>query len=193
MAEATERVDKMFGQANIKFTHIKSGKVLNFNGKEYLQAEGGEYTLTPSYYDEQWADSAENVVEKWLTGQEGAVKVVIGQYSPSLMQMALNAVQTITDTTSGDVVGFTDAPIGSKASDNAYKVEVHPRILPESDKSQDITFYRVIADSEFTRAFANEINQIEINFSMIPREGADFSKGGNYYFTGPQDPNAVTP
>jgi len=193
MAETVERVDKMFGQANIEFTHIKTGNKLNFNGQQYLQAEGGEYTLTPSYYDEKWADSGENTVEKWLTGQEGGLKVVIGQYSPKLMQLALNAVQTITDTTSGSVVGFTDAPMGMKASDNAYKVRVHPRILPDSDKSQDITFYRVIADSEFTRAFANEINNIEINFNMIPRENADFSKGGNYYYTGPTDPNAVTP
>jgi len=186
-------IAKMFGLANFKLTHIKSNKVLNFDGAEYLQAEGGEISFTPSYYDETWADSGENVVEKYVTGQEGTVQLVVGQYSPDLMQLAMNAVKAITDTTTGDVVGLTDAPIGTKASDNAYKAEIHPRVLPAEDKSQDITIYRVIADSEFNRAFVNEINQVTIQLSMIPREGADFSKASNYFYTGPTDPNAVTP
>jgi len=83
-----------------------------------------------------------------------------------------------------------DAKIGTRLSKKAKKVTIHPRIMGD-DKSLDITIYKVVSNGDFTRGFGNEQGNIPVSMSMMPRDGMDASKPGNFFYVGPTDPNAV--
>ena len=178
-----------FGPATI--TVGEGEDALKFDGKEYLQVEGGELTLTPSFTDETYVDFGETVVNRYLTGWEGTLTFAAGQENMKIFKLALSATKPITDTTSSEEVGFTDAKIGTALSDYARKVVIHPRSKPDNDKSSDITIYQMVASGDFTKTYTNEQGSLSIELSMIPRQGFDASKDGNFFYFGPVDPNAV--
>lgn len=181
----------VFGPADIIVG--EGADALKFDGKDYLQVEGGEITLTPSFADENFIDFGESPYDRRVTGYEGQLTFSIGQESAKLLKLALAASQSITDTTSGEVVGVTDAAIGASMRAKAQKVTIHPRGLPASDKSRDITIYKMASTGDFSRAYGIEQGTIQIQLDMFPRDNFDASKGANFFYTGPVDPNAVTP
>jgi hypothetical protein len=104
----------------------------------------------------------------------------------------MNYAETITDTAQpANVVGLMDGKIGSSMRAKAKKVTIHPRQLPASDKSMDITIYKAASIGGFTKSFANSQGNRTIELSMFPRDGFDANKPGNFYYVGPIDPNAV--
>ncbi|MDY0395427.1 hypothetical protein RWE15_14500 [Virgibacillus halophilus] len=152
-----------------------------------MQAEGGSLTLTPQYEDFTFADFGETVVEKRLKGWEGEVKVVAGQEDVNILELALASTESITDT-DGGTSGAMDAKIGTKLI--GRRVNIHPRILPDSVKDMDWTIYNMASTEGFTREYNQEQGNVEITLTMMPREGFDASKPGNFFYRGGVDPNA---
>src|SRR5690625_4377528 len=114
----------IFGVADIE---IGEGEdKIKFDGKDYLQAEGGSLSLTPSYEEFTFEDFGETVVERRLSGWEGTVTIVAGQEDTEILDLALASTESITDTEDGDV-GVMDARIGTKLV--GRKVRIHPRLL----------------------------------------------------------------
>lgn len=177
-----------FGLADI--TVGEGAEAITFDGSEYFQAEGGELTLTPVFQDITIADTGESVFDKILTGFNGSLTFVAAQATIKTIQSALSAVDTITDTVSGEVKGLMDAKIGTSLRSKAKKVVIHPRIMG-SDKSMDITIYKMAADGDFTRSYANEQGNLSVTMSVFPRDGMDVSKPGNFFYIGATDPNAA--
>lgn len=177
-----------FGLADI--TVGEGEEAISFNGLDFFQADGGEVTLTPVFQDISVADFGESVYDKILTGYNGGITFVAAQATIKTLQAALAASETITDTATSTVVGLMDSKIGTSLRSKAKKVTIHPRIMGE-DKSLDITIYKMAADGDFTRSFANEQGNVSISMSMFPRDGMDTSKPGNFFYIGPKDPNVV--
>lgn len=177
-----------FGLADI--TIGEGAEILKFDGLDHFQAEGGELTLTPIFQDITVADTGEAIFDKILTGFNGSFTFVAAQATVKTLQVALNASETITDTTTSTVVGLTDAKIGTSLRSKAKKVTIHPRVMG-ADKSLDIVIYKMASDGDFTRSYANEQGNVSITMSMLPRDGMDVSKPGNFFYIGPKDPNAV--
>lgn len=187
MPLAADRIP--FGPADI--TVGEGTDVLSFNGKDYLQVEGGEVTITPSFADENFIDFGDSAYDQYVTGYEGTVTFTIGQESAKLLELALAASQRITDTTTTNVVGITDAAIGKSMRAAAKKVVIHPRSLPASDKSKDIVLYKMASTGDFSRAYGIEQGTIGVELRMYPRDNMDAAKGSNFFYTGPKDPNAT--
>lgn len=160
---------------------------IKFDGKAYLQAEGGELSLTPQFEDIVVADFGEVPIEKRLKGWEGEFTVVAAEEDADILELALGTTEDITDSESSEVVGSMDARIGTKLK--GRKVTIHPRSLPTEDKSQDITIYQMASTEGLTRSYANEQGNVSIALSMMPRVGFDASKPGNFFFRGAVDPN----
>ncbi|MGE7650481.1 hypothetical protein ACQKM1_22300 [Peribacillus frigoritolerans] len=180
-----------FGLADITVT-TGSGEVVKFDGKENLQVEGGEVSLSPSFSDIQFADFGESVYDRYITGYEGTVSFSAGQESIKVLQAAMSYLETITDTANPETaVGLMDAKIGTSMRSKAGKVTIHPRVMGD-DKSYDINIYKMAATGEFTRSYGNEQGNIPIEYSMFPRDGFDVSKPGNFFYIGPKDPNSLT-
>ena len=179
-----------FGLADISVT-TAAGETIKFDGKENMQVEGGEITLTPQFTDIQFADFGDSVYDKYITAYEGSVTFSAGQESIKVLQAAMSYLDTITDTaTPANVVGVMDAKIGTSMRARAGKVNIHPRIMG-TDKSYDITIYKMAAIGEFTRSYKNEQGNIPIEYTMFPRDGFDVSKPGNFFYIGGKDPNAA--
>ncbi|MYL44587.1 hypothetical protein GLV94_02930 [Virgibacillus halodenitrificans] len=177
----------VFGLADIT---IGDGvDALTFNGTDYLQAEGGELSLTPQFQDITVEDFGEVPIEKRLSGWEGQLKVVAAEEDAKILELALGATEDITDSVSSEVVGSMDAKIGTKLK--GQKVVIHPRSLPASDKSRDITIYQMASTEGLTRSYANEQGNVEITLTLLPRQGFDASKPGNFFYRGGTDPNAA--
>lgn len=189
MELAAERIP--FGPADIIIG--EGADAIKLDGKDYLQVEGGEVTLTPSFADENFIDLGESRYDARVTGYEGQVTFTLGQESAKILQLALAASQAITDTTSGEIVGITDAAIGTSMRAKAKRVTIHPRSLPADDKSHDIVIYKMASTGDFSRAYGIEQGTIAVQLDMFPRDNMDAAKGANFFYTGPQDPNAVTP
>lgn len=180
-----------FGLADITVEKADGTKI-SFNGKDYLQVEGGEVTLTPSYSDISFADFGDSVYDQYIQGYTGAVNFTAGQQDLEVMQTAMSYLDTITDTANPETpVGLMDAKIGTSMRARAGKVTIHPRTMG-TDKSLDIVIYKMAATGEFTRSYANEQGKIPISYNMFPRDGFDVSKPGNFFYIGPKDPNALT-
>ncbi len=175
----------IFGVADIE---IGEGEdKISFDGKDYLQAEGGSLTLTPSYAEITVADFGETIVERRLTGWEGQVSIVAAQEDAKILKLALASTEPITDT-NGGAEGAMDARIGSKPQ--GRKVRIHPRYLPDSVREMDWFIYNMASIEGFERSFGAEQGNINITLSMMPREGFDASKPGNFFYRGGVDPNA---
>lgn len=178
----------IYGLADI--TIGEGEDAIKFDGKDYLQAEGGELSLTPQFEDITVEDFGEVPIEKRLTGWEGELTVVAAQEDADILELALGATEKV-EGAEGEEAGSMDARIGTKLK--GRKVVIHPRMLPADDKSQDITVYNMASTEGLTRSYANEQGNVSLTLSMMPRDGFDASKPGNFYFRGSKDPNAVTP
>lgn len=181
-----------FGLADIIVTK-PDGETIRFDGVDELQAEGGEVVLTPELEGIVIADYGTGNYDERVVGYTGSVTIVAAQESLRVLELAIASAETITETVGGDVVGLMDAPIGSSMRKKAARVTIHPRHLPDTDKSQDITLYKAASTGDFTRAQANSQGNIPITMSMYPRDGMDPSKPGNFYYIGGTDPNPVVP
>ncbi|WP_051681318.1 hypothetical protein [Virgibacillus alimentarius] len=172
----------VFGAATITLEDNESGDIIRFDGKEYLQAEGGSLNLTPSYTEFTFIDFGETVVERRLSGWEGEITISAGQEDAKILDVALASTVEV------EGGGVTDAPIGSKPK--GYKVTIHPRSLPESEKSRDWVIYNASSTEGFEREFSGEQGNVPITLAMAPREGFDAAKEGNFFYRGGVDPNA---
>ncbi|WP_068672278.1 hypothetical protein [Oceanobacillus sp. Castelsardo] len=181
-----ENKEYIFGVADI--TIGEGENQIKFDGKDYLQAEGGSLNLTPTYTEFTFVDFGETVVERRLSGWEGTVTIVAGQEDAEILELALASTEPITDTTSSEVVGAMDAKIGTKLK--GRKVNIHPRVLPESVKDMDWTIYNAASTEGFEREYNAEQGNVTITLTMMPRVGFDASKPGNFFFRGGVDPNA---
>ncbi|MFD1350145.1 hypothetical protein [Oceanobacillus caeni] len=161
---------------------------IKFDGKDYLQAEGGSLSLTPQYTEFTFEDFGETVVERRLSGWEGEVTIVAGQEDAEILELALASTEPITNTEGGNNAGAMDAAIGTKVK--GRKVRIHPRILPDSIKDMDWNIYNMASIGGFEREYNAEQGNVSITLTMMPREGFDASKPGNFFYRGGVDPNA---
>lgn len=179
----------MFGLADITIEKA-DGTFLRFDGKEYLQADGGEINLTPVYRELTFKDSGDTVVERRLAGWNGTVTFVIGQEDNDVLDLALSSTDPIMSTDPEPAqVGVTDSRIGSKLE--GVKVTVHPRGLQTEDKRFDYVIYQMASTGGLTKAYDDAQTSVSVTMNMMPREGADFSQPGNFFYRGPIDPNAA--
>lgn len=189
MAVVGEKIP--FGMANI--TIGEGTDAISFDGATHLQAEGGEITLEPSFEDIVIADFGTSVYDKRFTGMEGTVTIVAAEDTIKMLELAMNYADTITETADPETtVGLMDGKIGSSMRTKAKKVTIHPRQLPAGDTSMDITIYKMASIGGFTKSFANAQGNRTIELSMLPRDGFDANKPGNFYYVGGKDPNATT-
>jgi hypothetical protein len=49
---------------------------------------------------------------------------------------------------------------------------------------QKITVFKMAANGDFNLGYGNEQSNIEINYNMYPKDGADPKKAGNYFAFG---------
>ncbi len=182
-----ENKEYIFGVADI--TIGEGANQIKFDGKDYLQAEGGSLSLTPQYTEFEFADFGPTIVERRLAGWEGEVSIVAGQEDAEILELALASTEPITDTENGEV-GAMDAKIGTKVQ--GRKVRIHPRILPDSVKDMDWNIYNMASIGGFEREYNQEQGNVTITLTMMPREGFDASDSGNFFYRGSVDPHADT-
>lgn len=199
MSETTQAVTKAepklvpFGMANITLEDDKGNKIY-FRGKntdegnEYLQVSGGTLTLDPDFEEIKFEDFGKSPYDHYLVGYKGKLKIVAGQEDITMLKLAIAGATDITDTGKG-VTGVTDGPLGMSNRKRAYRINIHPRFLPESDKSKDITIYKAASTSGYTRPYGNSQGKVEIELAAYPRDNADATVGANFFFTGEIDPN----
>lgn len=185
MPLAIERIP--FGLSDIRIG--EGADEVNFDGVDELQAEGGEITITPEFEDVTIADYGTSPFDKRIVGYTVQVTISAAQESMRVLQLALAATETITDATSGNVVGLTDSPIGTSMRKKGKKVSIHPRQHEASFKELDITIYKMISDGDFTRTTGNTQGNVSITLSMLPRDGMNPKKPGNFFYIGGTDPN----
>lgn len=162
-----------------------------FDGIEQLQASGGEVQLQPQWADVTTIDFGSSPVDLRLKGYQEHVQIVAAQETIEILQLALAGTEPITDTTSGDITGLTDSKIGTSLRSKGKKITIHPRQLATDDNSLDIVVYKAAADGDFTKQWDQNQTNRQITLNIMPREGFDPTKEGNYFYIGPTDPNAT--
>ena len=179
-----------FGLAD--FTLGDGANAIKFDGKTNFQAEGGEISIEPILEAAKIADFGDSDYDDLVNGYNGEVKIVGAEHSLKLMETAMAYADKIVNTANpATVVGLTDSKIGTSMRARGVSLRIHPREMG-SDNSLDIVIYKVASVGTYGRTFANEQGKNELTFKMYPRDGADASKGSNYYYVGPKDPNATT-
>lgn len=169
----------MFGVADIS---IKTGgEAINFDGVDYLQAEGGSISITPTYTEFTFADFGETIVERRLSGWEGTVTIVAGQETAEILDVALASTVSLTDVGDGST-GITDAPIGAKLK--GHEVRIHPRHLPKSTTDMDWVIFNAASIEGFEREYNQEQGSLTITLTMMPKENFDASKASNFFTRG---------
>lgn len=175
-----------FGLAD--FIIGEGADVIKFDGIENFQADGGEISIEPILETVNVADFGGSDYDDFINGFTGEVTIVGAEHSLKLIDLAMAYSDKIMQTTTH--VGNTDAKVGTSMRSKGKKMVIHPRDMG-SDPSLDINLYKVASVGAYGRSFANEQGQNELTFKMYPRDGADASKGSNFYYIGATDPNAV--
>jgi len=178
-----------FGAADITIGEGADAEVIKFDGKENLQHEGGEITITPMFADFTSVDFGESIYDKRVTGYEVTVSFTAMEEKIKNIQLALSATATVTND-NGDVIGITDAKLGTSMRAKAKKVRIHPRVMGNDD-SLDIVVYKMASTGEYTRAYANEQGNIGISFEAFPKDGLDASQDGNFFYIGQEASDPV--
>jgi hypothetical protein len=93
------------------------------------------------------------------------------------------------DAVSSEVTGLTDEAIGKSMRSKAVPVTIHPREMG-ADASLDIHIYKMSGTGAFTRTYESAQGSYESTLTMYPRDGADPTQPGNFYYIGATDPNA---
>lgn len=182
-----------FGPATIIINEGKEDEI-RFDGKigeegSELQAEGGSITITPTFADITSIDFGANPFDHYSTGVTVTVQVVALHESAKLLKLAIANTADIVDADSGEVTGVADAPIGQSNRDRSVSIRIHPRNMGD-DKSLDYFVYKAAPMEAFERPFSLEQGSVMLNFQAYPRDGADPTKEGNFFYTGAVDPNA---
>lgn len=178
-----------FGLADIT---IGTGEdAIKFDGKTYLQADGGEISIEPELEDITMPDFGNTPYDQVIVGYNGSLTIVAGNRDLKVLALAMAYTEKITDATGGETVGLMDAKIGTSMRSKGKPVKIHPRGMG-SDPSNDINIYNMAGVSEFNEGYANEQGQNEIELVMYPRNGADANKPGNFFYIGDVDPNEAS-
>lgn len=180
-----------FGPADII---IGTGEnAIKFDGKNgtgsQLQAEGGSINIEPTFADITSIDFGESPYDQYSTGYSVSVTIVALKESVETLKLAIASTMDVVDGAGGNVTGVTDAPVGQSNRERGVPVTIHPRNAGDV-KDFDYTVYKMAPTESFERSFSLEQGTIEIQFTAYPRDGADASKGSNFFYTGAVDPNA---
>lgn len=177
-----------FGASTV--TVGEGADAVSFDGSENLQAAGGEVQLQPQWENITVIDFGSSPIDQRLTGYQGHVQITAAQEKLEILRMALAGTEDITDTETSSVVGLTDSKIGTSLRTKGKKVVIHPRRLPADDHSLDITLYNVAGSGDLTLGWDQNQTNRQITLNLLPREGFDPTKIGNYFYIGPTDPNS---
>lgn len=188
MALELERIP--FGYSIIT-VEDKDGEKVTFDGVDEFQADSGTWSISAMLADIVIRQLGENVYDKRVTGHEGSVEIQGAQRSLRVLNLAIAAAEPIIDSGTSEITGMADMAIGSSLREKAKKVTIHPGHLPLEDKTQDVTFYKMIADGEYSESSGNEQSNVPINLTMLPRDNMNPNGPGNFYYIGATDPNAV--
>lgn len=166
---------------------------IRFDGKNVdgsqLQAEGGSINIEPTFAPITSVDFGESDYDDYSTGYSVTVNIVALHESVETLKLAIASAQDIVAAEGVEVTGVTDAPVGQSNREKAVRVRIHPRNAG-ANKDFDYTVYKMAPVESFERAFSLEQGTIQIQFKAYPRDGADASKGSNFFYTGAVDPNA---
>jgi hypothetical protein len=178
-----------FGLAD--FTIGEGAEIIKFDGKENFQADGGEISIEPILEAVNVADFGASDYDDFVNGYTGEITIVGAEHNLKLIELAMAYSDKVMSTgASPAMIGLTDAKVGTSMRAKGKKMVIHPRDMG-TDVSLDINLYKVASVGAYGRTFANEQGQNELTFKMYPRDGADASKGANFYYIGNTDPNAV--
>lgn len=180
-----------FGAADITIGGTSDVDKVVFDGINHFQADGGEVSLEPILADIKVIDFGDVNFDDRINGYEGTVKIVATSNDIKIIKVALGHATVKTDaTTSKDVI--TDSAVGTSLRAKGKPITIHPREMG-ADKSLDINIYLATSAGAFERSYNAEQGTQEIELKMYPKNGADASKEGNYFYIGEKDPNVVTP
>lgn len=175
-----------FGLADIT---IGTGvDAIKFDGKNYLQADGGEVSIEPELEDIVIPDFGTTPYDQVIVGYNGTLTIVAGNRDLKVLALAMAYTEQIASAEGGTPVGLMDAKIGTSMRAKGKPVKIHPRGMG-MDASNDINIYNMAGVSEFNEGYANEQGQNEMELRMFPRNGADANKPGNFFYIGDTDPN----
>lgn len=178
-----------FGAATI--TIGTGAEKVSFDGITNFQADGGEVSLEPILADIKVIDFGDVNYDDRINGYEGTVKIVATTNDIKVLKVALGHGTVKTDAQSSKEV-ITDSAVGTSLRSKGQPINIHPREMG-NDKSLDINIYLATSAGAFERSYNAEQGTQEIELKMYPKNGADASKEGNYFYIGEKDPNVVTP
>src|SRR5699024_11266119 len=97
--------------------------------------------------------------------------------------LALGGLQEVVGD-DGEVLGYSDAPVGASNRERGGTLDIAPRGLMEKDSGDHIHIYKAASTASFNRAYGNEQGQIAIELKIYPNDGADFSNGYKFFLRG---------
>jgi len=178
-----------FGLATITVGAPNDPDKVVFDGVNYFQAEGGELNIEPELEPIELQDFGATPYDERINGYTCELTIVVGQNDLELMRKLFAYHSEIVDEGTGQVIGLTDEKIGASMRDKAVPVTIHPREMG-SDTSLDIHIYKMSGVGAFNRTYENAQGSYEVTLRAYPRDGADPTKPGNFYYIGDTDPNA---
>ena len=181
MAEV-KPINAVFGPADFILNKGKENEI-RFDGKNKLQNEGGEINLEPQFAPITSVDMGGGEYDDIFTHFVGTV--TISGFSDDLetFNLALGGLQEVVGD-DGEVLGYSDAPVGASNRERGGTLDIAPRGLMEQNSGEHIHIYKAASTASFNRAYGNEQGQIAIELKIYPKDGADFAKGDNFFRRG---------
>lgn len=156
-------------------TNVKVGVcTVTFNGVDLGHTKGGvEVTYEPMYKDVSVDKYGESIVEKYLIGEKMTAKVPLAEFTIANLKAAMPFA---TFAGAGNARITLGKSAGSKASDNAAQLVLHP--INMGTRANDIVIHKAVSTSEIVLNHkVDEEKVIEVTFeSLLDETKAD----GNY-------------
>lgn len=156
-------------------TNVQVGVcTVTYNGVDLGHTKGGvEVSYEPTHKDIAVDKYGETIIEKYLTGEKFTAKVPLAEFTIANLRNAIPQSQFAGAANARITIG---AQAGKKASDDAYRLELHP--ISEGTRRHDIVLYKAyVASQVVLNHKVDEEKIIEVTFEALLDES---KSDGNY-------------
>ena len=178
-----EPIRAMFGPADIVLNKGDGEREIAFDGIQNMQFEGGELTLEPQYADITSIDTGGGNYDNYFTHYEGTLTISGFEDSLENFRLALGGVQEIVND-DGEVIGYSDAPVGASNRERANTVDIAPRYLMGDTGTEHIHIYKAASTAAYNRSYNLEQGSVSIEMAIYPKDGAKPTDGDNFFRRG---------
>lgn len=147
------------------FEEIQTG-FRNFLGKT---SDGVSVSFEKELQQVTANETGSTILDQQLSGETASIEMSLLEVTPAALKLLIGDGygDVFTPVGGTEVVGAGTTKLGKSSFELAGRVELHPIRLDDTDRSEDFTFWKTVAEANSINYSATDLKAVEITFNAI--------------------------